>query len=336
MTNNTYHHHSSFNLEKGGEIDELRINYATWGKLNAAKSNVVWVFHALTANADVLDWWSGLFGKGKVFTPEKYFIVCVNAIGSPYGSTSPADIQFGEEIWGNDFPEFTVRDVVKSQLLIAKQLGINQINVAIGGSFGGYQALEFTYAFKKIDHLILIATAAKESPWNIALHEAQRMALLSDESFPLKKKSVAKKALAACRAMAMLAYRTFDSFSLTQTDDSPQTDHYKAVSYVQYQGEKFVNRFQAHCYYYLLKCLDTHHIGRGRGGLKNALQKIDSQSLVIGIDTDVLIPTSQQKELFNCLQNAVYQEITSIYGHDGFLIETPQITEKIESFLNNN
>jgi len=142
-----YHNIENFILESGEILSKLKIAYQTFGILNSNKSNVVWVFHALSANANVLEWWPGLFGKNCYFNPQEHFIICVNVIGSPYGSTKPANL---------NFPLFTIRDVVKSQLILAEDLKINRIKVAIGGSFGGNQALEFAYSFKgKIDNLIL-------------------------------------------------------------------------------------------------------------------------------------------------------------------------------------
>lgn len=136
----------------------------------------------------------------------------------------------------------------------------------------------------------------------------------------------------AARATALLTYRTVESFVARHTDPQDRMDDFSASSYIRYQGEKFVKRFNALCYYYLTKCLDTHDIGRGREGQENALRKISTNTLVIGIDTDRLIPTSQQQVLAACIPNARYEEIHSDFGHDGFLIETEKITIKIVEF----
>ena len=312
-----------FVLENGQSINKLRIAYHTFGQLNETNSNVVWVFHALTADSNPTVWWKGLVGENDLIHPADYFIICVNTLGSPYGSTQPDNL---------DFPVFTVRDVVNTQLLLAEYLGIDRIFLAIGGSFGGSQAMEFAYSFQgQIDHLVLLVCAAKETAWGIAIHQAQRLALQADCTFG--EINGGAKGLKAARAIGLLTYRTHDAFIQTQTDDEDLIDDFKAQSYINYQGEKLVARFNALSYYYLNKCLDTPNMGRGRGGVKKALKKITCPSLVIGIDTDQLLPCYLQKELAQQLYHATYAEIKSDYGHDGFLIETQQISELIQKFI---
>lgn len=324
MIANTFTYNREFNFESGEKLPSIKIAYHTAGKLNKEKSNLVWVFHALTANSNVFNWWAGLMGENDLFNSKEHFIICANIIGSPYGSTSPDDL---------NFPQFTVRDIVSAHILLAKELGINTIYTAIGGSLGGSQALEFAHSFKgKIENLVLVACAAKESAWGIAIHEAQRLAIEADNSFG--QQYGGQKGLKAARAIGMLVYRTSKSINQAQSDDDDRTNDFKAASYIQYQGEKLVKRFNAIAYYYLTKCLDSHNVGRERGGIDNALSKINTRTLVIGIDSDELLPTMSQKEIAEHLPNSVYQEINSEFGHDGFLIETPQLTQKIKSFLN--
>jgi len=313
----------TFTLESGETINNLQLGYHTYGELNQDKNNVVWVFHALTANSDVMSWWPGLFGEADLFNPEEHFIICVTAIGSPYGSTTPNDLYF---------PQFTVRDVVKAQLLLAKELEIEKIHVAIGGSFGGSQALEFAYSYEgKIDNLILVASAALESAWGIAIHESQRLALQADPTFG--EPAGGKAGLKAARAMGMVTYRSSEYFIEHQTEADDRTGEFRAASYIQHQGEKLKQRFDALSYYYLINCLDTHNIGRNRGGLVRALSKITCRTLVIGIESDQLIRTKQQVFLADNLPNASYREIESKFGHDGFLVETGKITSLIDDFL---
>jgi homoserine O-acetyltransferase len=312
-----------FTLESGEIFDDLQITYATYGTLNAGITNVVWVFHALTANAEVMKWWPGLFGEDDFFNPTDNYIICANVIGSPYGSSCPEDLTF---------PQFTVRDVVKAQFLLAEALGINHIKVLIGGSFGGSQALEFAYAFQgKIENVILIASAAAESAWGIAIHEAQRLALKADKTFG--KVGGGVEGLKAARAIGMLTYRTSASFIDSQTDDDGRVDDFRAASYIRYQADKFKRRFNALSYYYLSKCLDSHNLGRDRGGIRSALSLIDTRALVIGIDSDQLLPTHLQKHMVANLPKAIYKEVHSVFGHDGFLIETDKISKIISKFI---
>lgn len=325
MSIKTYNHKQPFRLESGKTLPELEIAYHTFGKLNEEKSNVVWVFHALTANSDVLAWWPGLFGENDLFNPSEHFIICSNVIGSPYGSTAPKNL---------NFPSFTVCDVVNAQLLLANALDINKINIAIGGSFGGSQALEFAHAFQgEIDHLLLIACAARESAWGIAIHESQRLALKADSTFG--KENGGENGIKAARAIGMLTYRTREAYNSQQTDEDERTDDFKAASYIQYQGEKLAKRFNALSYYYLTKCMDSHNIGRGKGGLQQALSQITTKTLVVGINSDQLLPSKMQKYLTHHIPNAHYAEVESDYGHDGFLLETKQLSEIFFNFLNN-
>ncbi len=323
MSVKLYTHNAPFKLELGKQLDNLQIAYHTYGTLNKDKSNVIWAFHALTASSDVMEWWPGLFGEDDFFNPKEYFIICANALGSPYGSSSPTDF---------NFPLFTVRDVVNAELLLAKELGIKQIYVAIGGSFGGSQALEFSYSFVgKIDHLIMIASSAKESAWSKAIHEAQRLAMKADQTFG--QPNGGKAGLKAARGIALLTYRTSATYIAQQIDSDDKVDNFKAASYISYQGDKLVNRFDALSFYYLSKCLDTHHIGRGRGGESAALKQIKINTIAIGIKTDMLIPCSLTEKMANQMPNATYQELDSDFGHDGFLVETEKLTAVISDFL---
>jgi homoserine O-acetyltransferase len=228
------------------------------------------------------------------------------------------------------FPLTTIRDTVKAQLAIASALNIRHINTLLGGSCGGYQALEFAHAFTgSIDHMVLLATGSREMPWNKAIHEAMRLTLKTD---PTLEQGDGSKGLQAARAIGMLNYRTAAQFNDAQPDHSESLKDFKAPSYIRYHGQKLVDRFDAACYYKLTEQLDTHHIGRGRGGLQSALGQITVPTLVIGISSDVLIPVAVQEELATNLPNATLKVVDSEYGHDGFLIEYPQINAAIAAF----
>jgi len=312
-------------LESNQAITDLELAYQTFGELNKEKDNVIWAFHAISGNSNVMDWWPGIFGEEAIYNPKSYFIICANTLGSPFGSTMPADF---------NFPNFTVRDVVQAHILLAKELGITKIHTAIGGSFGGYQALEFAYSFLgEIDHLILLACSAKESAWGIAIHESQRMALKADITFG--EKGEGKEGIKAARAIAMLTYRTSEVIIEEQTDTENRIDDFKASGYINYQGDKFSKSFDALSFYYLTKCIDSHNIGRNRGGEVLALQKIKIPTLVIGFNSDTLNPIRFQKFLAEHLPNSVFKGFDSEFGHDGFLLETDKITESINKFYSN-
>ena len=333
-----YDHDDDFNLENGGVLKNLTLAYHSFGRLNEAKDNVIWVCHALTANSDASDWWSGLFGEGKILDPSKYFIVCVNIIGSNYGSTGARSINpETNQAYGLDFPLVTIKDIARSHYLLAEYLGINKIALAIGGSCGGHQILEMCLLKNiPIDKATLLVTSAKETPWSIAIHEAQRLALKADPSFTLNRDEAGQKGLKASRGMGLIGYRTFLQYKKQQEDHDDRYKNFKASSYINYQGDKLVSRFYAHCYYHLMNTLDTHNIGRNRGGIETALSEIESDCLIISIDSDVLIPEHEQRILAEHISNSKLEIISSRYGHDGFLIESERINELGLEFLNSS
>ncbi|MFP4622088.1 MAG: alpha/beta fold hydrolase, partial [Bacteroidales bacterium] len=172
MEKHVYHYDKPFSLEKGGELSSLTITYHTMGTLNTEKDNVVWICHAFTANSDVSDWWGGMVGEGKIFDPRHHFIICANILGSCYGTTGPLSINPETNApWYHDFPEVTVRDMVKAHELLREHLQINRIFVVTGGSIGGFQALEWSIMNPDLFiNLVLIASSAKASPWAIAFN----------------------------------------------------------------------------------------------------------------------------------------------------------------------
>lgn len=339
MSISTFNVPKTFKLESGKRIRNLTIGYRTYGQLNARKDNVVWVCHALTANADVFEWWPGLFGEKDLFNPKEHFVICANVIGSPYGTTNPLSVNPATGYpYYLSFPQFSVRDMATAHALLADHLGIEKIAVVIGGSLGGQQALEWAIADPtRICNLVLIATNAVHSPWGIAFNESQRLAISTDRTFYANIPNGGTKGLKAARGIALLSYRGYHTYGATQLETSnDKQDDFKASSYQNYQGEKLVKRFNAYSYWFLSKAMDGHNVGRGRRSLADALRGISAKTLVIGIDSDLLFPVEEQKFLAKHITDAAYAEINSFYGHDGFLIETKRISEIIGDFLNAN
>jgi len=325
-----------FELESGQKLQELEIGFHTYGRLNKNRDNVVWVCHALTANADVFDWWKGLFGENNFFNPDEYFIVCANILGSPYGTTNPLSINpVTGQPYFLSFPEISVRDMVNAHQLLAKHLGINSIHVLLGGSLGGQQAMEWAIIEPDlIKNLILMATNARHSPWGIAFNESQRLAISADRTFYAGAPDGGKKGLKAARSIALLSYRGYKTYSISQQEETDSiTDGFRASSYQNYQGDKLVNRFNAYSYWYLTKTMDSHNVGRKRNGIEKALSLIKARTLVIGIKSDLLFPIEEQQYLFRHIPKSAFAEFDSYYGHDGFLIETEALTNIITSFF---
>ena len=337
---NVFKYTNSFTLESGFTFPEIEIAYTTYGKLNAGKTNVVWVCHALTANSDAADWWNGVVGTNHVVDPEKYFIVCANILGSCYGSTGPlsTDPTTQQPYYGH-FPLITIRDMVHAHILLRKHLGIEKIHLLMGGSMGGYQAMEWCVMENEvIENLLLLATSASESAWGIATHTAQRLSIEADGTWNTPSPHAAAKGLKAARAIGMLTYRNYGIMVQQQTDaDVEKTDNFKASSYINYQGDKLVQRFNAYSYWQLTKSMDSHNLGRGRGGNLEAVLKTFSQrTLIIGISSDILCPLIEQHFLASHIPNNTMIEIDSNYGHDGFMVESKIISQHLAQWLSNN
>ncbi|WP_232826023.1 homoserine O-acetyltransferase MetX [Chitinophaga alhagiae] len=333
----TFHSHQPFTLESGAVLPGLEIAYHTYGTLDRHANNVVWVCHALTANADVADWWQGLIGEGRVIDPAKHFIVCANILGSCYGSSGPLSVNPATGApWYRTFPQVTIRDIVRAHMLLRKHLGIEQVQLLVGGSMGGYQVMEWALMEpERIGRLFLLCTGAAESPWGIAVHTAQRLAIEADGSWEEAQPQAGAKGLKAARAIGMLTYRNYHTFVRTQTDpDKEKTDHFKASSYILYQGDKLVKRFNAQSYWLLTKAMDSHNIARGRHEeVMTTLRQITQKTLLIGITSDILCPPEEQVLLATHMLNTIYHEIDSPYGHDGFLIEFEKIGRILAGFL---
>jgi len=326
-----------FQLECGTELPELHLAYHTYGQMNADKSNIIWICHALTANSDAADWWKGLVGSGCTINPERYFIVCVNIPGSCYGSIGPLSLKpDSHQGWFHEFPLITIRDMVRAFISLRKALGIEQIALLAGGSMGGYQAMEWAIQEPQcIQKLFLIATSPAESAWGIAIHTAQRLAIEADCSWKESSPEAGAAGLKAARAIGMLSYRNYEMFCLQQGEqDMDKMEGFRASSYIHYQGDKLVKRFNAYSYYLLTRSMDTHNIARGRNLLlADAIKAIGQPALIMGISTDRLCPVAEQKLLATHMPHARYVEIASPFGHDGFLVETGKISAALGPFL---
>ncbi len=335
VTNKIFEYTQKFQLESGKFLSEFQLLYTTYGKLNANKSNVIWICHAFSGNSDFTEWWGGLFGEDKLYDPNKYFVICVNMLGGCYGSTGPLseNPETGQPYY-HEFPMLTNKDMVKSYEIIRKHLHIDHIHTVIGCSMGGQQAIEWAVAAPDLfDHLVAIGANAKHSPWAIAFNESQRMAIAADQTWKENHDKAGSEGMKAARAVGLLSYRNYVCYETKQHENSDDVfDDFKASSYQNYQGEKMKDRFNAFSYWIISKAMDSQNVGRDRGGLASALKKIKAKSLFLGIDNDILFPTVEQKFLARHVEGSVYDEIDSYYGHDGFLLEFDKLTKAINQF----
>jgi len=336
MIKKTYTHKGTFALESGQTLNDIEIAYhISEATINSAKP-VIWICHALTANSDAEDWWPGLVGKGKLFDPDKYTLVCANILGSCYGTTGALSVNPATgRPWLNDFPLVTVRDWARAHELLREHLGIDKIYLVAGGSIGGFQSMEWAIMHpQSFEHMMLVATSYMQTAWANAINETERMSIEADSTFFNGDPNGGKAGLAAARGLGLLSYRGYEAYNLTQSEkDNEQVENFRASSYQRYQGKKLVDRFNAHCYHAITRSQDTHNVARGRGSFEQAFAKVTAKTLCVGISTDILFPPIEQKRLAEYIPNAIYAEIDSDFGHDGFLIESEQLSEIIREYL---
>ena len=334
------HYHTlarPFTTETGHTFASLTLAYHIYGRINAAADNVVWVCHALTANSDVAQWWPGTVERGKFLDPERWCVICANIPGSCYGSTGPLSVNPAtSEPYYGDFPALTMRDIARALDALASDLGIHTIHTIVGSSVGGFQALEWAAMRPSLfRNMVLIATAAYATPWAIALDETQRMAICADSTWGERRADAARAGLAAARAIGLLSYRGGPAYNKTQQDPpatAPIAPH-RACSYQRHQGDKLVSRFNAYSYMTILNAFDTHDIGRDRGGISRVLASVTARTIVVAISSDIIFPPQEMKALATAIPGAVYAEIASDYGHDGFLVESDLLNDILLPFM---
>lgn len=347
-------------MEIGIDFFPVRVAYETYGTLNTAGDNVIVVCHALTGNAHAAGfssadpksagWWNSLIGKGKPIDTSKYFVVCSNFLGSCYGTTGPSSVNpVTGTPYGLSFPQMTVRDMVRVQHELIRSLGVRKIKTVIGGSLGGMQVLEWAVLYPgMVESIIPIATATRHSPWSIGLNDVARQAIMNDPEWRggnYYGHGQPEKGLSLARQIAMISYRSEKEFSERfgrerQKKNGKEATYrfdaenlFQIESYLRYQGDKLVQRFDANTYIYISRAMDLHDIGIDRGSVEEVLASIDVPVLCVGIDSDVLYPAHEQKEMASKIRRSVYHEITSPYGHDAFLIEFTQMGKFVSEFL---
>lgn len=324
-----------FALELGGGLPEVTVAYRSWGTLNAAGDNAIHICHALTGNADADDWWTPLFGTGRTFDADRDFIVCSNVLGSCYGTTGPTSIDpTTGQPYGRNFPAVTVRDMVRLQAELMRGLGVQQLKLAIGGSLGGMQVLEWGRLYPNwVRRLVSIAASGRHSAWCIGMSEAQRQAIYADPNW--KDGDYGDRppemGLAAARMMAMVSYRTGTSFDRRFGRTVQPDGTFEIASYLRYQGQKLVDRFDANTYVTLTQGMDRHDLGAG-DDYDSVLGAIAQPTLVVAIDSDLLYPSWEQEALVQRMPRAELAWLRSPHGHDAFLIDMAALDALVVDF----
>lgn len=338
MTTEIFESVDPLHLESGEVIKQFQIAYTTYGQLNSDRSNVIWVVHALTGDSKAAEWWNGLIGEDKFFDPANHFIICANLLGSNYGSTNPLSInpESGKPYY-YDFPHLTPRDLALSLERLRNYLQLDQIHTLIGGSLGGQVALEWSVTLgQRLKNAVILASTAKSSPWVIGFNETQRMAIESDCTWGEKREDAGQKGLETARAIAMLSYRHPADLRIKQSENDEKLDGFKASSYLRYQGQKLAKRFNALSYWALSKAMDSHDLGRNRGGVEASLAQIEARVLTVGVNSDLLFLPEESQFISQKVRRGTYKEIQSTAGHDAFLIEFEQLTYILKSFYLEN
>ena len=353
--------HEPLKLDCGAELAPFCIAYQTYGVLNAAKSNVVLVCHALTGDQHVANihpvtgkpgWWETMVGPGKPIDTNRYFVLCANVIGGCMGSTGPSSLNPATgRSYGLDFPVITVRDMVRAQARLLDHLGIADVLSVLGGSMGGMQVLEWAASYKdRVYSAVPIACAARHSSQNIAFHEVGRQAVMADPEWSqgryLDEDKSPRKGLAVARMAAHITYMSDDAlhrkFGRNLQDRDKVTFGFDAdfqvESYLRHQGLSFVDRFDANSYLYITRAMDYFDLAADHGGvLANAFTGTKTRFCLVSFTSDWLFPTEESREIVHAL-NAVaadvsFVELKTDNGHDSFLLHEPELFDTIRGFL---
>ncbi len=348
-------------LESGASLPDVVIAYETWGELSPARDNAVLVLHALTGDSHVLGpagpghpsagWWPGVVGPGRAIDTDRWFVVAPNVLGGCQGSTGPASLAPDGVEWGGRFPFLTIRDQVQAQRALAAELGIERFAAVVGGSMGAMHVLEWAVAAPEaVERIAVLAGPPAATADQIALNSVQLEAIRSDPAFEGGAYYDAvdgegpTRGLALARRMAMLNYRTAaelnDRFARSwqsSIDPLGGGGRFAVESYLDFHGNKFTRRFDANSYLVLTEAMNSHDLGRGRGGVPAALARIEARSLVLGIDSDRYFPLDGQREIAAGLRGSVHGPepvvLHSEYGHDAFLIEDAEVGAAIAALL---
>jgi homoserine O-acetyltransferase len=344
-------------LEHGGSLGPITVAYETWGVLSVARDNAVLVSHALTGDSHVAGpaggghvtpgWWDSLIGPGAPIDTDRWFVVCPNALGGCQGTTGPASPDPEGRPWGSRFPAVTVRDQVAVEAALADHLGIDRWGAVIGGSMGGMRALEWAVMFPdRVARMVLLACGAAATAEQIALSSVQAQAIRLDPAFrggdyyDAPPGQGPHRGLGLARRIGHLSYRSELELQHRfgrqhQQGEDPERDgRYAVESYLDHQADKLVRRFDANSYLVLSRVMDHHDVGRSRGGIATALDRVEATATIISVNSDRLYPPRLQDELAAGLRHhPEVQVVSSPFGHDAFLVESVQVGKFVAAAL---
>lgn len=343
-----------FDLENGGRLPELVVAYETYGKLSADKDNAIYICHALTGDAHVAGyhsaddpkpgWWDQMVGPGRGIDTSRYFVICANILGGCEGTTGPSSIspQTGKP-YGSTFPEITVADIVNVQHALIKHLGIARLHAVVGGSLGGMQVIEWGIQHGNVvDCCVCIASTMQLSAQALAFDIVGRNAIEADPAWRdgdyYDAEDQPSPGLAQARMIGHITYLSPEimaqKFGRTRRDDDQR---FQVESYLEYQGAKFVERFDANSYLHITQAMDTFDVSEKYGGIDQALRQVQSRFLVVALSSDWLFPPGQSIELSTALLDQhkplSYCLLQAPYGHDAFLVDIEHLSDVVGTFL---
>ncbi len=352
-----------FILECGHRLGPVTLAYETYGELNQDKSNAILMLHALSGDSHAAGryattdrkpgWWDNVIGPGKAFDTDKYFIISSNVIGGCQGSTGPSSVNPATgKPYGLSFPMITLKDMVDTQAKLLDHMGIDRLFAVAGGSMGGMQALQWAVSYpERVELSIPIATTAKSSPQGIAFSEVGRVAIMSDPDFnggDYYGKNIPRNGLSLARMIGHITYLSDESMHIKfgralKGKSKPSFNFgvdFEVESYLHYQGDTFVDRFDANSYLYITKAIDYFDLSSESGSLAETFRGNDTRFLIIAFSSDWLYPIYQAKEIVRALMangiDVTYCEIDSKYGHDAFLLDEGEMSTVIKNYLDNH
>jgi len=354
-----------FPLESGASLAEVTLAYETYGALSEARDNAVYVAHALTGDSHAAGyysgedqrpgWWESMIGPGKGIDTDKYFVICANVLGGCMGSTGPGSIDPATGApYGLSFPLVTIGDMVRAQRRLIDHLGVDKLLAVVGGSMGGMQVLEWATRYPdRVAAAVPLATSSRHTALHIAFHEVARQAILADPDWnggDYYGRTSPAHGLAVARMIGHITYLSDEAmrqkFGRKLQDKQAKSFSFDAdfqvESYLRYQGQKFVDRFDANSFLYITRAADYFDLAEvhGQGSLAGAMAKTEADFLIVSFTSDWLYPTYQSKELLKALKKngreASFAEIDAQWGHDAFLLPSPALTELIRGHLDKN
>jgi len=345
---------------RGGYLPEVTLAYESWGSLSAAADNAILIFTGLSPSAHAASsdkdsspgWWEYMIGSGKAIDTNRFYVVCANTLGGCYGSTGPGSInpETGEK-YAADFPDVTVEDIASSGYYLMRELGVEKLHAAIGSSMGGMSSIAYAMQYPNaIENLVSISAATQALPLTIALRSLQREIIRSDPAWNQGRYTEDSKPLVGmslARKLGLVSYRAADEwnskFDRSRLPAEKLTGkrferEFEIENYLEYNAQKFINSFDPNSYLYLSRAMDWFDIAEHGASISDGMSKLQvNKALVVGVTTDILFPSRQQKEIADVMRetgtDVDYVEIDSVNGHDAFLIDDDHFSPVVKKFL---